>query len=66
MRIYELKRNAAIKKVMSSIKEAEEQGKAIDFKTFAYLISEEFGVSIRTAREYINVAKVKCQLKNEA
>ena len=57
MRIYELKRNAAINKIIASLRKAKEKKREIKLKDLLLMVMADNGVSKRTAKEYIEVAQ---------
>ncbi len=57
MRIYEAKRNEAIRKIITSLTKA--KNKEINFDKLLLMVMVENGVSKRTAKEYIEVAQIQ-------
>jgi len=58
MRIYELRRNAAINKIVASLRKAKEKKREIEIKDLLLMVMADNNVSKRTAKEYIEVARV--------
>ena len=56
MRIYEINRKSRIERIRAGIKSARLDKKEVDMKKLLLYIMEEYGVSLRTAKEYIDVA----------
>jgi len=61
MRIYEIRRNNAIKQIYNSLLKAEKEARRIDWEKLEKFVIVEFSISRRTAREYIEIAKLQLE-----
>lgn len=59
-------RQSHINKILNTLIGVQKEGKEIDEKEFAFLISEEFNCTERKAREYLKIAQLKLAKINNA
>jgi len=55
-------RREKLDSVQRAVEKALSQNREIDWDRFSYLISEEYECSVRTAKEYIEVVKIKLKI----